>query len=130
MALVLFILLIGLPIVEITLLIQGAMIIGVIPVILLTIGTAALGTFLIRQQGLSTIRQLQNDMREGRPPVASAVDGAALLVAAPLMMTPGFVTDGIGFLLLIPPLRHAAARMALRRIKRAQERGNIVIIRR
>lgn len=130
MALVLFILLIGLPIVEITLLIQGAMIIGVIPVILLTIGTAALGTFLIRQQGLSTIRQLQNDMREGRPPVASVVDGAALLVAAPLMMTPGFVTDGIGFLLLIPPLRHAAARMALRRIKRAQERGNIVIIRR
>ncbi|GGY36040.1 FxsA family protein [Parvularcula lutaonensis] len=130
MGLVLFILLIGLPIVEITLLIQGAMIIGVLPVILLTIGTAALGTFLIRQQGLTAIRALQRDLKEGRPPVASVVDGAALLVAAPLMMTPGFVTDAIGFLLLIPPLRHAAARMALRRIRRAQERGNIVIIRR
>lgn len=118
------------PILEITLLIQGAMWIGVLPVILLTIGTAALGTFLIRQQGLSAMRQLQRDMQEGAPPVASAVDGAALLVAAPLLLTPGFITDGIGFLLLVPPFRRALARAALRRLRRMQERGQVVIIRR
>lgn len=130
MALLLFFLLIAMPIIEITLLIQGAFAFGIIPVILLTIGTAALGSFLIKRQGLSAMNQLRRDMGEGRVPVASAVDGAALLVAAPLLLTPGFVTDGIGFLLLVPPVRHAAARWALRRLKRLQEQGNVVIIRR
>ena len=130
MALIFFLLLVAMPIVEITLLIQGAFAFGIIPVILLTIGTAALGSFLIKRQGLSAMNQLRRDMGEGTPPVASVVDGAALLVAAPLLLTPGFVTDGIGFLLLVPPLRHAAARMVLRRLKRMQEQGNIVIIRR
>lgn len=130
MALFIFLALIVLPILEITLLIKGAFAIGILPVILLTIGTAALGTFLIKRQGLAALRQLQADMQQGTPPVASVVDGAALLVAAPLMMTPGFITDGVGFLLLVPPVRYAVARMALRRIKKAQENGNIVIIRR
>ena len=130
MALIFFLLLVAMPIIEITLLIQGAFAFGIVPVILLTIGTAALGSWLVKRQGLSAMTQLRRDMGEGRAPVASAVDGAALLVAAPLLLTPGFVTDGIGFLLLVPQVRHAAARMALRRLKRMQERGNVVIIRR
>ncbi|NNU15596.1 FxsA family protein [Parvularcula sp. ZS-1/3] len=130
MALIFFVALVLMPIIEITLLIQGAMAFGIIPVIGLTIGTAALGTFLIKRQGLSTMNQLRADMAAGQPPVASVVDGAALLVAAPLLLTPGFVTDGIGFLLLVPPLRHAAARYALRRLKRAQENGKVIIINR
>lgn len=130
MALIFFLVLIAMPIIEITLLIQGAFAFGIVPVILLTIGTAALGSFLIKRQGLSAMNQLRADMNGGRPPVASVVDGAALLIAAPLLLTPGFVTDGIGFLLLVPPFRHAAARMALRRLKQMQENGNVVIIRR
>lgn len=130
MAFVFLLLLVGMPILEITLLIKGAMAFGLPLVILLTIGTAALGTVVIRHQGLATVQQLQADMAEGRPPVASVVDGAALLVAAPLLMTPGFVTDGIGFLLLVPPLRHAAARMALRRLQKMQEDGSVIVIRR
>jgi len=130
MALVLFAVLIALPIVEIFLLIQGAIAFGVIPVILLTISTAALGTFLIRRQGLSTLNQLRTDMADGRPPVAPVVDGAALLIAAPLLMTPGFVTDGFGFLLLVPPFRHWVARLVLRRLKKAQEDGRVIIINR
>ena len=47
----------------------------------------------------------------------SAVDGALLIVAAPLLMTPGFITDAAGFLLLVPPLRRALARMALRTVR-------------
>lgn len=130
MALIILLVLVGMPILEITLLIKGAMAFGLPLVILLTIGTAALGTILIRHQGLSTMRQLQVDMAEGRPPVASVVDGAALLVAAPLLMTPGFVTDAIGFLLLVPAVRRNAARMALRRLQRMHDDGKVVIIRR
>ncbi|MEO1657245.1 MAG: FxsA family protein [Pseudomonadota bacterium] len=123
-------LLLAMPIVEIALLLQGAVVIGVLPVIILTVSTALLGGFLIKQQGLSVMRELQGDLAENRPPVAAVVDGASLLVAAPLLMTPGFITDGIGFLLLVPPVRYALARIALRRIQAAHERGNIVIIKR
>ncbi|MCQ8184002.1 FxsA family protein [Parvularcula maris] len=124
---ILFFLLIVMPIVEIFLLIQGAIAFGVVPVILLTIGTAALGTFLIKRQGLKALQELRADMGEGRPPVGSVVDGAALLVAAPLLMTPGFVTDGFGFLLLVPFVRREAARMALRRLKKMHANGQVVI---
>jgi UPF0716 protein FxsA len=130
MALLFFFLLIIMPIVEIFLLIQGAMAFGVVPVILLTIGTAALGTFLIKRQGLKALSELRGDMAAGRPPVGSVVDGAALLVAAPLLMTPGFVTDIFGFLLLVPPLRREVARAVLRRVKKMSDEGRIVIMRR
>lgn len=130
MPLILFAVLILVPILEIFLLIEGAGIIGTIPVILLTIGTAALGTFLIRRQGLSALRAAQKDMDEGRPPVQAVVDGVGLLVAAPFLLTPGFITDTFGFILLVPFVRHAVARAALRRLKRAQEKGKVVIIRR
>jgi UPF0716 protein FxsA len=128
-ALILFFLLIVMPIIEIFLLIQGAMAFGVVPVILLTIGTAALGTFLIKRQGLRAVQELRADMAQGRPPVGSVVDGAALLVAAPLLMTPGFVTDSFGFLLLVPFVRREAARMVLRRLKKMHDDGRVVITR-
>jgi UPF0716 protein FxsA len=125
-----FVLLVVMPILEITLLIKGAFAFGILPVILLTIGTAALGTFLIKRQGLQAMQQLRAETAAGRVPVASVVDGAALLLAAPFLLTPGFITDGIGFALLVPPFRHGIARWGLRRLKRAQEDGRVVIIRR
>ena len=128
--LLIFAVLVLLPILEIYLLIQGAGIIGTIPVILLTIGTAALGSFLLRRQGLSVMRTAQQDMSEGRAPVASVVDGVGLLVAAPFLLTPGFITDAFGFLLLVPMVRHAAARALLRRLRALKDQGGVVIIRR
>ncbi|MEM1381002.1 MAG: FxsA family protein [Pseudomonadota bacterium] len=129
MPLLIFAFLILIPIAEIFLLIEGAGVIGTIPVILLTIGTAALGTFLIKRQGLAAMQTAQLDMNEGRPPVQSVVDGVGLLVAAPFLMTPGFITDGVGFLLLIPGIRHAAARAILKKIKSMQADGKVTIIR-
>ena len=128
MPLLILIALVLVPIAEIFLLIEGAGVIGTIPVILLTIGTAALGTFLIRRQGLSAMQAAQRDVEAGRAPVASVVDGVGLLVAAPFLLTPGFITDGVGFLLLVPAIRHAAARAILRRLKAMQDRGTITII--
>jgi len=126
----LLIALLAMPIVEIALLLQGAVVIGVLPVIVLTVSTAFLGGYLIKRQGLAAMQELRGDLAENRPPVAAAVDGASLLVAAPLLMTPGFITDAVGFLLLVPPVRYALARAVLRRLQAAHERGNIVIIKR
>ncbi|RFB05445.1 FxsA family protein [Parvularcula marina] len=129
MALILFILLIGLPIAEIALFIKASAVIGWWSVIGLTILTAVLGTALIRVQGFQALHNLRGSMAEGKAPVEPVVDGVFLLIAAPLMMTPGFLTDTIGFLLLVPPVRHEIARYALRRLRRAVDNGNIRVVR-
>lgn len=103
----------ALPLIEIFVLLQAGAAIGALPVIALCVLTAILGGAVIRLQGLAAIARARADLNEGRPPVAPAVDGALLAVAAPFLMTPGFVTDAIGFALLTPPLRRALARRAL-----------------
>lgn len=112
------------PIAEIYVLLTAANAIGVWPVILACIGTAVLGGFLLRLEGLAALRSAQADMTDGRVPVEAAVDAIFLVLAAPLLMTPGFITDTIGFLLLVPPLRHWIARQALKRLRRSIETGD------
>ena len=119
-----------LPIVEIALIVEVGQATNWLVVIALTIGTAVLGAALIRRQGATALREVQRARAAGEVPVAAAVDGAALLLAAPLMMTPGFVTDAVGFALLVPPVRHAAARVVLRRLKRGIDSGRVTVIRR
>ncbi|MGV6820824.1 MAG: FxsA family protein [Parvularcula sp.] len=129
MGLIIFLALLGLPVVEIALYVKLGGAIGWLSVILMTIGTALLGAALIRIQGFQALRQLQRDMVDGRVPVAPAVDGVFLAIAAPLLMTPGFVTDFLGFSLLVPAVRHALARYALKRIKRGMENGQVRVVR-
>ena len=119
------------PIAEIYVLLTAGNAFGPLPVIAACLGTAFLGGWIIRLQGLAALRQAQLDMNDGRPPVSSAVSGALLLVAAPLLMTPGFLTDALGFALLIPPVRIFLGKLALQRIKKRIERGDarITIIR-
>ena len=105
------------PIAEIYVLLTAAEAIGVLPVIALCLLTAFLGGFIIRWQGLAALRAAQSDLQTGRLPVDSAVDGALLLIAAPLLMTPGFLTDAAGFILLVPPVRRLIARQALKAIR-------------
>lgn len=105
------------PIAEIYVLLTAADAFGVLPVIAACLVTAFLGGFIIRLQGLAALNAARTDLETGRLPVDSAVDGALLIVAAPLLMTPGFITDAAGFLLLVPPLRRAIARLALRAVR-------------
>ena len=105
------------PIAEIYVLLSAAEAIGVLPVIALCLLTAFLGGFIIRWQGLAALRAAQSDLQTGRLPVSSAVDGALLLIAAPLLMTPGFITDAAGFTLLVPPVRRLIAKQALKAIR-------------
>ena len=109
--------------------IKASAVIGWWSVIGLTILTAVLGTALIRVQGFQALHNLRGSMADGKAPVEPVVDGVFLLIAAPLMMTPGFLTDTIGFLLLVPPVRHEIARYALRRLRRAVDNGNIRVVR-
>jgi len=99
------------PAVEIATFIEVGGRIGALPTILLTIFTAVLGILLVRLQGFIALADLQQAMAEGRAPFAEMLSGALLLLAGICLLIPGFVTDSIGFLLLVPPLRRMLARL-------------------
>ena len=95
------------PVVEITLLIKVGSAIGVGTTILVVIFTAVLGAYLVKQQGFATLHAVQKEINEGRVPVRQMAEGIALLLAGAVLLTPGFVTDALGFALLTPPLRRS-----------------------
>ncbi len=101
----LFLLFIAVPLIEIYLLLEVGGIIGAVPTIGLVVLTAAAGAALVRAQGFSTIRQVRRSMEAGEIPAVAIVEGIFLLVAGALLLTPGFLTDAVGFGCLIPPLR-------------------------
>lgn len=102
-------LLITIPILEIYLLFQVGGIIGAGWTILIVIGTAVLGASLLRQQGLATWSRLNQSMAQGQLPPTFLVEGILLLISGAFLLTPGFFTDGVGFLFLMPPVRKAIA---------------------
>ena len=105
MALLVLALLIGVPLIEIALFIEVGGLIGLWPTIATVILTALIGTALLRRQGMATLQRAQAEMAAQRMPMREVFDGACLLVAGVLLLTPGFLTDAAGFVLLIPPLR-------------------------
>jgi len=105
MALWILLAFIGVPLIEIGLFIQVGGFIGLWPTIAIVIATAMAGTALIRRQGLNTLKRAQQEMDAQRLPVRELFDGVCLLFAGAMLLTPGFLTDSIGFVLLVPPLR-------------------------
>ena len=104
-ALVFLLLLIAVPLAEIGLLIRLGGIIGLGPTLLAVVLTAGLGIWLLRRQGFATLARAQTSLEAGRLPLAEIFDAVCLLLAGALLLTPGFITDGLGGLLLLPPLR-------------------------
>ncbi len=98
---------IGIPILEISVFIQVGGLIGLWPTIATVVITALAGTALLRHQGLATLNRARANLEAGGLPLKEVFDGACLLVAGALLLTPGFVTDGIGLLLMTPPVRDA-----------------------
>jgi len=80
------------------------------------VATALAGTLLVRRQGRAAFDRLQADLHRGADPGAALAQGAAILVAGVLLLTPGFFTDALGLALLLPPSRAWLLRFALRRI--------------
>lgn len=95
------------PIIEIYLLIQVGSLIGALPTIGLVVLTAVLGVALLRAQGWQTYLRFQRSLSEGRYPATEILEGVALLVGGALLLTPGFFTDFIGFVCLLPWTRRA-----------------------
>jgi len=100
---------------EIYLLIKVGGIIGALPTVFMVVFTAVLGAWLLRIQGFATLARVKRTMAQGGIPAIEMLEGAVLLVSGALLLTPGFFTDGIGFLCLIPSLRRAMIRWMLGR---------------
>ncbi|MBL4615350.1 MAG: FxsA family protein [Magnetovibrio sp.] len=117
MGLVLLVAFIGVPLIEIALFIQVGDTIGLWPTIAVVVLTAVAGTSLLRHQGLGALAKLQDSLNRGELPLDTVFDGFCLLAAGMLLLTPGFFTDGIGFLLFIPPFRTVLKRLVTDRVK-------------
>jgi UPF0716 protein FxsA len=78
---------------------------GLLATIGLVIGTGILGAAIARRQGVATVARMQRELSEGVMPADSIFDGVLILLAAVLLITPGVITDSLGFLLLVPPVR-------------------------
>ena len=115
MAIVLLLAFVITPIVEIAVFIQIGGEIGLWPTLAIVVITAMAGTALLRAQGLATFAGAQESLARGEFPVRQVFDGACLLVAGALLLTPGFVTDGIGLALCWRAGRDVVRRGALGR---------------
>lgn len=116
MGIALFLLFTIVPIAEIYLLIKVGGEIGALPTIGLVLLTAVVGAAMIRHQGIATLTRARTSMEQNIMPVGALFDGLCLLVAGALLLTPGFVTDTFGFLLLVPPFRRIAADLLAARL--------------
>lgn len=103
------------PIAELFVIVQIAGEIGVVPTLLLLVVVSVAGAWLLKQQGMATWRRLQETLARGEMPTSEVVDGAMILFGGALLLTPGFLTDAVGLLLLLPPTR-ASLKGAARRL--------------
>lgn len=101
----LFALFVAVPIVEIALFIQVGGLIGLWQTLAIVVLTAIGGTMLLRTQGLQALGRLQSSVTDGKNPMDPIAHGALILIAAVMLLTPGFFTDAVGLLLLLPPVR-------------------------
>ncbi|MBL4740144.1 MAG: FxsA family protein [Sneathiella sp.] len=102
---------------EISVFIQVGGEIGAFNTIILTIFTAVAGVALLRTQGLSVLMKAQETLKRGETPLNEIFSGILLALAGLFLLIPGFVTDGLGFLLFLPPLRNAIAHWLSKNVK-------------
>ncbi|MDE1340520.1 FxsA family protein [Vibrio aestuarianus] len=107
---ILLLLFIFVPIIEIGLFIQVGGILGLWPTITLVLLTAFVGASLVRSQGLQTLLSVQNRLQQGELPAQQIFEGVMLAVAGVLLLTPGFMTDTLGMLVLLPAPRAVIAK--------------------
>jgi UPF0716 protein FxsA len=118
---ILALLFIGVPFAEIYVLLQVGHAIGVLNTLGLLVLVSIVGAWLAKREGLGVIRRIQAAMEAGRVPGAELIDGFLILMAAALMLTPGFLTDIVAILLLLPPVRALVRRELRRRFARRIE---------
>ena len=113
---VLLLLFIVVPIAELAVIIAVGREIGVGPTVLVLLADAVLGSMLARSQGRIAWRRFSEALQAGRPPAREVLDGALVLLGGALLLTPGFITDVAGILMLLPPTRAVARRVLVKRL--------------
>jgi UPF0716 protein FxsA len=109
--LILVLLFVVAPLVELAVFVQVAQWIGLLQAIGLMLAVSIGGVLVVRYEGLGVIRRVRNQLREGRLPAADLVDGLLILIAGILLILPGFISDIVAVLLLLPPTRVLVRRM-------------------
>lgn len=103
------------PIAEIFAFVEIGSRIGGWQTVLWVIGTAIVGVMMLQLHGIATIRRVQASLMRGEFPARAMLDGALLFLSAILLIIPGFISDGLAILLMLPPVRWLLARMIMRR---------------
>ena len=121
MAPVLFLLFIAVPFIELYVILQVGRTIGALDTLALLVLVGIVGAWLVKREGVSVVRRIHERVSAGAVPGRELVDGALILFAGALLLTPGFLTDVIAILLLVPPVRAALRRAAIRWLRRRAE---------
>jgi UPF0716 protein FxsA len=115
------------PIVEIGVFIAVGQWIGFGPALAVLLAVAVIGVWVVKRQGTGVLRRAQAELSAGRVPTFELVDGSLLLAAGVLLVLPGFVSDVVGLVLLVPPVRHVPSRWVRRRaaVRVAHQVGSV-----
>jgi len=116
------------PLVELFLLVKLGTVIGIGATVLIVICTGVLGAWLARWQGLGVLRRLSEDVNQGRLPADALIDGLLILIAGAVLLTPGLITDALGFLLLVPQGRAVVRRIVAARFEKRTVNGDPSVI--
>jgi UPF0716 protein FxsA len=113
------------PALEIYLFIKVAATVGTAQTIAMIILTGVLGAYLARREGFAVLHRLQSQLQMGHLPTDELIDGALILIGGALLLTPGFLTDVLGFAFVIPPLRTVVKNLLRSYLRRKMEGGSI-----
>ena len=116
---------VAIPLVELAILLQVGQLIGLLPTVSLVVATGIAGAALARHQGLRALLAVQEELASGRLPGRSLLDGLSILVGGAFLLTPGILTDIVGFSLLLPPSRRWIQRAVQRRLERRIDEGTV-----
>jgi UPF0716 protein FxsA len=125
MLFLLLLLLVALPIAELAVLVQVASATSVLDTIGLLILVSIVGVWLAKRAGLGVIARMRETQARGEVPSRELADGALILLAAGLLVLPGFISDAVGILLLLPPVRAIVRTLLLRRLRNS---SNVVMV--
>ena len=114
-----FIFFIGIPIIEVILFITIGKYIGLWNTILIIIITGIIGAILVKSQGISTLKKGLEEIKSNKIPMLPMIEGVAIVIAGAFLLTPGFLTDTLGAILLIPPLRLKIVEFVIEYLKKS-----------
>ena len=128
MPVLIVVVLIVVPLIELYVLVQTGEALGLVPTLLLLLVMSLLGGYLLRREGMKTWRALRTALQAGRLPAKEVADGALVILGGALLLTPGFVTDAVGLLCILPPSRAVLRRMLTGVFARRLGLGGIVTV--